>query len=528
MTAAPFIKKDLEAEKTKTKITEKQTELAREKTKQLLSKSGQARNNAFANIRSPETAGQILINPNNIPKLNLSTNNTSNNNANTSINSTSLAITKPLTSNTNTYNPFGTSTSTLRNTLNNHDNTQLSSISAGWIGLNIRQSGGWLPPDVAIAAGPNHVVEMVNLKMAIWNKNGGLINSANLNTFFGTGNEFISDPKVIFDTLSGHWFASILHGNDRNCSVECSVIVAVSSTPDPTGSWNMYSFPFGTSLPDQPIIATSDNKLVISVNDFDNVCIQGCANVLVADKNAMIVGGSSDYQTTGNMPSEFSLQPAQSLSSTDCVYLTSVGHLGSSVVKLSAWCGNPSGHAASFNPSLSVISIPPSVTPLQGSQPDGKPLDTGDGRMVTAAYYNGKLWWGFNDSCVPNGDTNPHSCLRVQQTDVNNPTTLTVDTYIAAVNYDTFYPALTINNQGQMLFIFGISGNALYPSLIASDSSNWNSSYLTVGSSSVDDGRYGDYFGAGIDPSGQSAWVAGEFGSNTVPNSWNTFIGNIH
>jgi len=520
----PLVKKDIEASKKRTIITEKQTELARQQTEQLFAKHGQAGISSLNNRGTPGTAGQISINPTTLPQFN-SSNNT-NNNASTIKSSLNQS---PLTANHIAYNPFGASTST--SSINNKQgNLPRTTIINGWDGLNIAQSGGWLPPDVTTAPGPNHVVEMTNIQMAIWNKNGGFIQSAPLSTFFGTGNDFISDPKVVFDSLSGHWFATILDGGQNqqaNCSPQCFVIAAVSSTDDPTGNWVTYWFPYGNSLPDQPIIATYNEGLVISVNAYDDICLDGCANVLVADKNAMIAAGTTDYQTTGDMPQEYSLHPAQSLSYTDCVYIPSVGHLGSTEARISSWCGSPSGWNAVWYPNWTIISMPRSTTPFPINEPNGITADSGDGRVLSASYYNGMLWWGFNDSCIPVGDNNPHACLRLQSTNLlSDPTALSVDTYVAAAGYDTFYPALTLDNSGNMIFIFGISGTTFNPSLIAGDS-NWDFKYLVVGSSTVNDGRYGDYFGAGTDPSGQCAFLAGEYGSNNVPNSSSTFIGNV-
>jgi hypothetical protein len=65
------------------------------------------------------------------------------------------------------------------------------------------------------------------------------------------------------------WFASI---SDVTTN---SIRIAVSKTNDPTGVWRTYNFPF-ESLPnncsDQPFIAISDDKLVISVNTWSNNC----------------------------------------------------------------------------------------------------------------------------------------------------------------------------------------------------------------------------------------------------------------
>ena len=515
-TNKPKIVKDIEELKPRTKITEKQTELAKEQTKQLFSKLPQTSRNNILNRQPPSV---ILFNPKTIPTVGAqsdATNNTSNNATNS-------------ISNNATYDPFGTSTRTKASSTIETTKSNLAAISGGWDGLNINNNPtiAWRPPDIQVAAGPNNVVEMSNVILGIYDKSGGIITVADLHPFFLQNNdEFIGDPQVIFDTSSGHWFASVYDGGTTgDCTPNgCSTLVAVSASTDPSGIWYIYQFPWGNTFPDQGIIATSDDKLVISVNDFDST-YSNVADVLVADKNAMIAGGTTSYQTTGYLPGETSIHPAQSLSSTDCIHMVSVGRLGSSIVKLSAWCGNPASGTANFYLNWATVTMYPSAAPLQANQPSGVPMDTGDGRELTAAYQNGKVWHAFNDACVPNGGS-AQACIRVQEIDLSHLTGFLVDTYVGSPGVDTFYPALTINNAGKMLFIFGISGQQLNPSLIVGDAT-WMFAYLIVGSSNVNEGRYGDYFGAGPDPSGQSAWVAGEYGSSSIPNDWSTFIGNI-
>ena len=42
--------------------------------------------------------------------------------------------------------------------------------SSGFDGHNAASSGGFDPPDVQVAVGPNHIMELVNVKGEIWNK----------------------------------------------------------------------------------------------------------------------------------------------------------------------------------------------------------------------------------------------------------------------------------------------------------------------------------------------------------------------
>ena len=98
------------------------------------------------------------------------------------------------------------------------------------------------PPDANGTAGPNHYMQTINLVYAIYNKSGALVaGPANMNTLFTgvTGaNCNDGDPIVLFDEQADRWLVaefSICGANDY-------MLIAVSTTNDPTGTWHKYSF----------------------------------------------------------------------------------------------------------------------------------------------------------------------------------------------------------------------------------------------------------------------------------------------
>jgi hypothetical protein len=84
------------------------------------------------------------------------------------------------------------------------------------------------PPDVQVAAGKKYLLEMVNLDGAIYTKDGTLVKAFGLERFFNpsVGNKIdeMTGPVLLFDNLSGKWFASI------SDITEHSIRVAVSKT----------------------------------------------------------------------------------------------------------------------------------------------------------------------------------------------------------------------------------------------------------------------------------------------------------
>src|SRR3989441_1419463 len=167
---------------------------------------------------------------------------------------------------------------------------------------------GCSPPDVIVGAGPNHVFEMVNLAGIIYTKAGAVAKATfGLDSFFGLPASSMSDPQVSYDASSGRWFASIIDIPGSR------VVFAVSTTNDPTGTFNLYAVSDGTNLPDQPVTGTNDDKYVISVNDFNSAgTVFLGVHYWVVNKADVVAGASTiHFATSTPDPNMFSLHPAQ-------------------------------------------------------------------------------------------------------------------------------------------------------------------------------------------------------------------------
>ena len=66
------------------------------------------------------------------------------------------------------------------------------------------------PPDNGLAAGPGHVVQMVNIVGRTTDKTGKIVSGPfSLKSFFdGDPDAEGSDPRILYDALSGRWFAT--------------------------------------------------------------------------------------------------------------------------------------------------------------------------------------------------------------------------------------------------------------------------------------------------------------------------------
>jgi hypothetical protein len=416
--------------------------------------------------------------------------------------------------------------------------TSSMSIVSGFDGLNQVQSCTCVPPDVQVAAGPAHIVEMVNLEGEIFNKAGVSNKTFTLSSFFSSGSDSISDPKIQFDALSGRWFSSLLDISTNN------VMVAISSTNDPTGNWTIYHLSAGAFIPDQPIIGTSDDKFVATANDFRSTSFVG-AKYWVLNKAQMLAGlAVSTFSSTVNS-GFFSLHPVQSLSPTTTQYMfgniISNGALSTSSMELFSITGDPG--ISTVATTTSVLSVSALTIPPNADQPGtASMIDTSDFRVEDALWYKGLLWYSLNDGCTPSGDNQLRSCIRLTQIDATtSPVSIRQDFDYGVNGLFLFYPAMRVDGPGNLDLIYGVSSTTTNPSLRVVGQATTDpvgvlglSQSLKVGSAPDTSTRFGDYFGAGLDPIDPSiVWVAGEYHSSetglcgSFGPCWSTFIGSI-
>ena len=401
----------------------------------------------------------------------------------------------------------------------------------GFKGIDFRESGGYYPPDATLGVGPNHVIEMVNLQGAMWTKQGDPINTFALDQFFATGADKTADPRIFYDPGSNRWFAALMDISTN------SIHIAASTSEDPTDNWYVYDFPF-SNCPDQPSIGVSEDKFVVSVNTFANLCNGGFtgAQFTVADKADMLNGTTPRFVQSAPDPLLFSLHVAETQDppSTPDIEMVSVDNGGSTyaiVIELD-------GKVPNVSASDSFIPIQPTNVPPKAIQPDTiKRLETNDARVLDAEEYRGGLWFSFNDACIPEGDTQTRSCLRLIEiaTNKTGPDAVMQDFNVAVTGSYLFFPALSVDNNGNLFVVYGTSAKTIYPSLLvshrlANDPSNTVQQPVILQSGRGADfsGRYGDYFAVAVDPNNPNVfWVAGQYTPEDQAVPWSTFIGHF-
>jgi hypothetical protein len=153
-----------------------------------------------------------------------------------------------------------------------------------------------IPPDPDGDVGPNHYVQMVNTAWAVYTKTGtrllGPLSLASLWAGFEVPDceDNSGDPIVLHDQLADRWILTqfttaglnVPAGTFYNC-------VAVSTTPDPTGSYYRYAFSTGPNFPDYPKYGVWPNAYFVTTREFGQVDFAGIG-VYALERAKMIRG----------------------------------------------------------------------------------------------------------------------------------------------------------------------------------------------------------------------------------------------
>jgi hypothetical protein len=188
----------------------------------------------------------------------------------------------------------------------------LNFVFQTWDGVS---AAGYAPPDPTGDAGPNHYMAAVNVRFQIWNKAGtSLLGPLNLGTiwsgFPGPWSSSLNDGDaiVLYDEAADRWFiAQFSLPNYPNGP--SYMILAVSQTPDPTGSWYRYGFTYNYVIPDYPKFGIWPDGYYMSGNLFNPSFVGTIA--VAFERSQMLTGATAQSVTfTNSSSSTWSLLPA--------------------------------------------------------------------------------------------------------------------------------------------------------------------------------------------------------------------------
>jgi hypothetical protein len=152
-------------------------------------------------------------------------------------------------------------------------------------------AAGWVPPDTHGDVGYHHYFQVINCSYSIYNKSGAKILGPVASSSVWAGmpnNSNDGDAIVLYDEQSNRWLFSQFSLPNGSSTAPFYQMIAVSQTPDPTGSWYRYVYEFD-AMPDYPKFGVWPDGYYMSSNNYGGP--GGLDNGAYAyDRTAMLAG----------------------------------------------------------------------------------------------------------------------------------------------------------------------------------------------------------------------------------------------
>lgn len=438
------------------------------------------------------------------------------------------------------------------------------------------------PPDQGLAVNNNVIAEINNVVLRFFNANSGaaLSEVIPLTAFFLDAGAF-ADPQIFFDPSTSRWFVTLISG-DLPVNQQ-GFDVAVSRTPDPLGTYNVYRVRAKTDtlagcggvdcFPDYQKGGYDQNGFYISANLFNGNTFVNAATFAVSKSDLInnTVGNAIrfDYPAT---PSSFVVQPSVPAPGQPFIagangteYLMEARNITDATNSITVWAiwntnniNTTPGSLVLSGTNIPVEAYAPSVPATQPNVIN--PMCSGMGGTVAPSLdagiwsfqstvqlsgnnLYGALSFGTNDPSIGSRDALAWFVITPSITDLGvvSATVAKQGYVLPPAAYSLIYPAFGLNNVGKGALSFTITNPNSnlaggFPSTAFVDVENGNlgsSIYVAgIGQSSdqgytgcgnqptVTVGRWGDYGAATIDSQTGHAYVANEY--IPEPANWGT------
>jgi hypothetical protein len=402
---------------------------------------------------------------------------------------------------------------------------------------------GSFPPDTMGAVGPNHFVELLNGRYAVYNKTtGALVQGKTQNNFWRDagltiGSTFPArsfDPRIVYDKSSGHWFASAAADFE---SVNSRILVGVSNTSDPTQGWRAFDFDVDASNlreADFDTLGVNQNGVYVAANLFTvdpDSPLDTQVAVLALNKANLIAGAPTGtlFNNIDGFGTGFSPQPVVDYDTGSNPELLYSVFNNDAFLKRAQIVGPGEGNALSVESGF--LDLPPFAEAGMAHQPGSDDsIDAGDTRFSSSLVkQNGKIW-GVHT--VKNGD---HAALNWFRLDAGSGD-LEEEGIIGDSTNDYYYGSIAVNPVGFVVVGYTRSSDTEFASSYGS-TGLFNGTatlfdtplLLKAGTVAYDqkgtgtENRWGDYSATWVDPINPARfWTIQEWASG--PKQWSTQI----
>ena len=406
------------------------------------------------------------------------------------------------------------------------------------------------PADPSIAVGPDHVVQMVNApsgaKIKVWNKDGSVLwNESYFDAI--TGINGAGDPIVLYDERADRWLLT------EFSSIGFKLVVAVSVSPDPLGSYHIYSFDT-PDFPDYPKYGIWSNAYFITTNE------DGESGVYALDRTKMLAGDPNvtaqrftipefptiNFQAATPVGMVGTNLPASEtgliMRMADDAWSTAIPHDRLEIWEFNVDFENENNttltgpitlntepfdsHLCGYT-SYSCIEQPESVLDLD-------PLR--EVLMNKVAYRNFDSYESIVCSHVTDVDGNDRAGIRWYELRNEGAGWFIYQQSTYAPDYDNasrWMSSMNINEDGTIGLAFNISSSSIYPSIRYTGRTECDPiNMMTYPETTIKDGtsknnstRWGDYTCLDVDPIDGTFWFTAGYAVNT---SWDTHIGKFN
>jgi hypothetical protein len=414
------------------------------------------------------------------------------------------------------------------------------------------------PPDPHIAAGPNHIVVVTNVVMAVYSKSGTLLKIACLDNWFANVHDpatdgGLFDPRIVYDPHENRWIMMILASNSS--PQKSWYLVSVSQTSDPTGAWwnwrldgllnapatgNVNTWADYPDLGFDGILSTSGagGAVYISANYFDFNDNFGTNGLNILPKSALYSGASFSYWLAWGRDNAagfdaFTLRTATVWDAGSPEYVINTVGNGTQV---SLWRvtptfpPNPVSWVLQATLTIGGYSLPPDAT-----QPGCTDvLDTISNRMYNAILRDNKVYAAFTEGV--NFGSGTVAAIRYLKVDATT-SAVDLDVRFGADGIHHWFPAIAADASGNITLVYARSSTSEFASIYytgrkTTDSTTQAGALLKAGELCITGFRWGDYFGAAPDPAdGSKIWIFGEWAKDLAGVDavwdWGTWIGQV-
>jgi hypothetical protein len=348
-----------------------------------------------------------------------------------------------------------------------------------------------IPPDTTGAVGLDKVMTMLNNNVVIQDKaTGAQLSLVGLSAFWSsTGATSVFDPRVLYDSYNNRWLvAAVSNAQTANSSV----LVGVSNTPDPQGTFTLFRFVVGCApgspgcnaaggWADFPMLGFNKNWVAIGWNQFTiNTQAFTDGRMLVVDYPALRTGTATATIFSGASAAigGFCMHPATTLSSTEeALYIPTHISSAGATYRMHRLTGTPSAPTFNVDPAsrtrpgggwtqpggdvLPQQCVAGVGAPTQVCPPTIRQIETSDAFVRSnVVFRNGKIYYP-QTIALPTGGITNNSHFAAQWTALNTDGTFAdggrvEDATATRINGGKHYayPGIAVNKNNDVLLGF--------------------------------------------------------------------------